>query len=448
MSKLKPGERFIPYRKFNGFIIPNSLAKSTEFTLAEKMVWGRLAQFAGKDGDCRPGLTKIANELALAKSTVRNALNNLEEAGLIERQRPTPKDAYIYHERTKYFFRWHKVLEGKDKKKARAKNALGQKMPEARAKNALGLEQKMPGSLEENHIRESERESTTTAQSVTQSDSNLDGEQKEGSSQDLITKEKEASENKRKLTEIELEYVRLVVACMEINQEIKTTKDSVKAGIRKNIQSGETVVDQDSLDEWRQYYDELRSEQKEEERQEQVASLYTYIYYLSDVEATQLVTDYLDNGSTKVNGIELSNEEFQELTQSARPGLINEIIEQRKTEEIDEKAKQIIKIESSKCEDLQELCDKYFVSDHEGPPDYIESEQTKRIKELLRWYYPWQAEQAQKKALEFARGKCVKGLRGKKADYQKCLNRLYELDLNLAHRLENYSGCQQTESPF
>ena len=43
-----------------------------------------LADRANKDSECWPGIRTIAKELKLSESTVRRALNDLRQAGLVE----------------------------------------------------------------------------------------------------------------------------------------------------------------------------------------------------------------------------------------------------------------------------------------------------------------------------------------------------------------------------
>ena len=59
---LRPGHPFNPYRMFNGLFIPEGLARSRAVSRGAKLVWGRLARYAGHNGRCYPTVRMLGEE--------------------------------------------------------------------------------------------------------------------------------------------------------------------------------------------------------------------------------------------------------------------------------------------------------------------------------------------------------------------------------------------------
>jgi len=72
-----------PYRMFNGATIPNWLMVRKEINCAEKLVYARLGQYAGKKGVAFPYKATLAKELGLNTDYVSTCLKKLAEVGLI-----------------------------------------------------------------------------------------------------------------------------------------------------------------------------------------------------------------------------------------------------------------------------------------------------------------------------------------------------------------------------
>jgi len=81
---IPPGEIFNPHSQFCGAFIPNWLLRRPELCHGAKLVYGRLAQYAGRDGRCFPKIKTIAKELAIGDSTVHKYLSELQRYGLIQ----------------------------------------------------------------------------------------------------------------------------------------------------------------------------------------------------------------------------------------------------------------------------------------------------------------------------------------------------------------------------
>lgn len=76
--------RINPYNLFVGSFIPNWLLKRPEVSCGAKLVYARLAQFAGKDGKAFPLVGTIAAEIGAPKRNVERFIAELKKAKLIE----------------------------------------------------------------------------------------------------------------------------------------------------------------------------------------------------------------------------------------------------------------------------------------------------------------------------------------------------------------------------
>jgi hypothetical protein len=74
----------IPYKRFIGSMVPNWLMVRPEISQGAKLCYGRLCQFAGKDGNCYPTKMRLAKELGVSDRMVYNYIRELEKFALIE----------------------------------------------------------------------------------------------------------------------------------------------------------------------------------------------------------------------------------------------------------------------------------------------------------------------------------------------------------------------------
>ena len=107
---MQPGVRFLPYKLFVGLFIPDVLASYNGLQLSSKIVWGKLAQYAGEDGNCFPAVDTIASGLGCSTRTVRRCIKELEEKQFIEVET-------CYNEKSRsqtsnrYYFLWHPLFD-------------------------------------------------------------------------------------------------------------------------------------------------------------------------------------------------------------------------------------------------------------------------------------------------------------------------------------------------
>jgi hypothetical protein len=84
---MKPTSAINPWKKFVGCMLPNWLACRREVSLGAKLVYARLGQFAGKEGNCFPKQESLAKEVGLGVSQVRSYLAELRRHKLVTDER-------------------------------------------------------------------------------------------------------------------------------------------------------------------------------------------------------------------------------------------------------------------------------------------------------------------------------------------------------------------------
>lgn len=106
--KLKPGQQFNPYRLFTGVFIPNAIVRSTKLTSTEKLVLGRLFQYAGANGQAFPHQVTLAQDVGIKRRQVIYILQHLCKLGLIAITPPSGTGR-LMHRGNSYVFLWHSM---------------------------------------------------------------------------------------------------------------------------------------------------------------------------------------------------------------------------------------------------------------------------------------------------------------------------------------------------
>ena len=101
---MKNGKRYNPYLMFVGSFIPNWILCRKEIHSNAKLVFARLAQFAGPDGRCYPKRSTLACECGMSKRTVDRAIAQLKQFKLIEVERQG------FDKPNRYFFIEHEWM--------------------------------------------------------------------------------------------------------------------------------------------------------------------------------------------------------------------------------------------------------------------------------------------------------------------------------------------------
>jgi len=92
-----------PYKVFIGAFIPNFVLKRGDLTNLSKLCYGRLLQYAGKNGYCFPKQSSLAEELACSENGVQLALKELVAKSLLFVETPKGKER-LQHRSNKYYF--------------------------------------------------------------------------------------------------------------------------------------------------------------------------------------------------------------------------------------------------------------------------------------------------------------------------------------------------------
>jgi hypothetical protein len=103
---MKEGDKYNPYMVFQGCIVPNCIMKRADLTASAKLCFGRLSQYAGRDGFCYPSQKQLAYEIGTSESVIKTALASLITAKLIISEKPVGEKK-LMHFRNLYKFIWN-----------------------------------------------------------------------------------------------------------------------------------------------------------------------------------------------------------------------------------------------------------------------------------------------------------------------------------------------------
>jgi DNA-binding transcriptional MocR family regulator len=81
----------------------------TGLSLGAKLLWARLAQYAGQDGACYPSQKRLASDLGLSDRQIRRLISELNSKGFLEKEAPPYKEQ-IQGKTVKYFFLHHPIF--------------------------------------------------------------------------------------------------------------------------------------------------------------------------------------------------------------------------------------------------------------------------------------------------------------------------------------------------
>ncbi|MGA2742497.1 MAG: helix-turn-helix domain-containing protein [Bryobacteraceae bacterium] len=112
---LQVGQAFNPFGLFTGIFIPDALVRSMTISAGAKLTYGRLARYAGQDGNCYPAVPTLAAEIGMSTRQTQNYLAELERHKLIRR---LCRFAGRAQTSNAFQFLWHVLLEEGVKKAA------------------------------------------------------------------------------------------------------------------------------------------------------------------------------------------------------------------------------------------------------------------------------------------------------------------------------------------
>jgi hypothetical protein len=105
---MKPGEPFNPYQLFHGLFVPEALARYTGLSPGAKLAYGRLARYAGQNGECYPAVPTLAREIGVGGRQARSYIAELESDGFIRRLARFKEGAQTSNE---FQFLWHTIFD-------------------------------------------------------------------------------------------------------------------------------------------------------------------------------------------------------------------------------------------------------------------------------------------------------------------------------------------------
>jgi len=105
---LRVGQPFNPFGVFNGIWIPDPLVRTRVISPGAKIVYGRLARYAGADGQCYPAIPTLADEIGVSARQTQHYLAELERNQLIRR---VPRFSQNGQQSNAFEFLWHPTLE-------------------------------------------------------------------------------------------------------------------------------------------------------------------------------------------------------------------------------------------------------------------------------------------------------------------------------------------------
>jgi CTP-dependent riboflavin kinase len=96
---------------FAGIFIPEALVRFKGLSAGAKLAYGRLARYAGQDGDCFPAVATLASEIGVSARQAQRYLSELEKRKLIRRFGRIFERGQASNE---YEFLWHALFTGGD----------------------------------------------------------------------------------------------------------------------------------------------------------------------------------------------------------------------------------------------------------------------------------------------------------------------------------------------
>jgi hypothetical protein len=104
---LEPGDTFNPFGLFTGVFVPSGIAACRELRQGDKLAYGALLRFAGRDGSCFPSMKTLGSKLGISSRQARAYVAALELAQLIRRVKRCDNGGQTSNG---FQFLWHALL--------------------------------------------------------------------------------------------------------------------------------------------------------------------------------------------------------------------------------------------------------------------------------------------------------------------------------------------------
>jgi hypothetical protein len=99
------GQPFNPYKLFTGIFIPEALVRFRGLSCGAKVAYGRLARYAGENGECWPAIPTLAAEMGIGPTQTRTYVHELRDQRFMAIE-PRPGTSGVYT------FLWHEAFAG------------------------------------------------------------------------------------------------------------------------------------------------------------------------------------------------------------------------------------------------------------------------------------------------------------------------------------------------
>src|ERR1017187_10208887 len=110
-TSMVPGQKFIPHRQFrSGVFLPDAVLANRRLSGGAKLLWARLARYAGVNGVCFPSCQTLGTDLGCSARQIQRYVAELVDAGFI-----TAKQRGFNKSNT-YTFIWHPDLDDPPRK--------------------------------------------------------------------------------------------------------------------------------------------------------------------------------------------------------------------------------------------------------------------------------------------------------------------------------------------
>ena len=144
---LQAGAVFNPFGLFTGVFVPSGIVACRKLRQGDKLAYGALLRFAGRDGTCFPSMRTLGARLGISARQARSYVAALEHAQLIRRVKRRNDKGQTSNG---FQFLWHSLLTDSVKHTSEAPRNDASALP------------RNGSSAEESHLEESHLEETTT----------------------------------------------------------------------------------------------------------------------------------------------------------------------------------------------------------------------------------------------------------------------------------------------
>ena len=105
-TSMVPGQKFIPHRQFrSGVFLPDVILANRRLSGGAKLLWARLARYAGVNGVCFPSCQTLGLDLGCSPRQVQRYVAELVHAGFISAKQRG------FNKSNTYTFLWHPDLD-------------------------------------------------------------------------------------------------------------------------------------------------------------------------------------------------------------------------------------------------------------------------------------------------------------------------------------------------